>query len=172
MVFTHYIVPGGSDRSYGIHVAEMAGLPNPVVTRAREILHDLEGSARRVPVASGAAVIKVRQLTLLPDTHPALEALRLLQGRRALSARGPQQAGRSAASGQSMRHQALRALLWCSLAVALTGMALWIANPTRTRTGIAQHRGTGVTAALGPDTSVTQTFTAAENGLQADRGTG
>jgi DNA mismatch repair protein MutS len=79
VVFTHYIVPGGSDRSYGIHVAEMAGLPHPVVMRAREILHDLEGSARRVPVASGAAVIKVRQLTLLPDTHPALEALRQLK---------------------------------------------------------------------------------------------
>ncbi|MFO7695770.1 MAG: DNA mismatch repair protein MutS [Anaerolineae bacterium] len=79
VVFTHFIVPGGADRSYGIHVAEMAGLPRPVVARAREILLDLEGSARRVPVASGAAVIKVRQLTLLPDTHPALEALRELQ---------------------------------------------------------------------------------------------
>ncbi len=79
VVFTHFIVPGGADRSYGIHVAEMAGLPRAVVSRAREILSDLEGSARRVPVASGAAIIKVRQLSLLPDTNPALEALRKLQ---------------------------------------------------------------------------------------------
>ena len=79
VVFTHFIVPGGADRSYGIHVAEMAGLPRAVVSRAREILSDLEGSARRVPVASGAAIIKVRQLSLLPDTNPALEALRDLK---------------------------------------------------------------------------------------------
>jgi len=79
VIFTHSIVPGGADRSYGIHVAEMAGLPRAVTARATEILHDLEGSTRRVPVASGAAVIKVRQLSLLQDTHPALEALRALK---------------------------------------------------------------------------------------------
>jgi DNA mismatch repair protein MutS len=76
IVFTHFIVPGGADRSYGIHVAEMAGLPRAVVLRAREILHDLESSAQRVPVASGPAVIKVRQLSLMPETNPALDALR------------------------------------------------------------------------------------------------
>lgn len=75
VVFTHYIVPGGADRSYGIHVAEMAGLPHSVIARAREILADLEGSARRVPVASGRAVIQVRQLSLLPASSPALDAL-------------------------------------------------------------------------------------------------
>jgi len=78
VVFTHYIVPGSADRSYGIHVAEMAGMPRAVVERAREILGDLESSAQRVPVASGAAVIKVRQLSLLPDTHPVVDALREL----------------------------------------------------------------------------------------------
>ncbi|MBD1372941.1 DNA mismatch repair protein MutS [Hazenella sp. IB182357] len=43
VVFLHRIVPGGADKSYGIHVAELAGLPVAVVERARKLLHDLEG---------------------------------------------------------------------------------------------------------------------------------
>ena len=78
VVFTHYIVPGGADRSYGIHVAEMAGLPRAVIARAQEILADLEGAARRVPVASGPTVIHVRQLPLLQDKNPVVEELRQL----------------------------------------------------------------------------------------------
>jgi DNA mismatch repair protein MutS len=42
IVFLRKIVPGRSDRSYGIHVARLAGLPAPVVQRAREILRGLE----------------------------------------------------------------------------------------------------------------------------------
>src|SRR2546429_4936301 len=37
------IFEGGADRSYGIHVAELAGLPRQVVVRARQVLSDLEG---------------------------------------------------------------------------------------------------------------------------------
>ena len=42
LVFTHRIVQGGADRSYGIHVAQLAGLPNQVITRAYELLSELE----------------------------------------------------------------------------------------------------------------------------------
>ncbi|MFN7914324.1 MAG: DNA mismatch repair protein MutS [Vicinamibacterales bacterium] len=42
IIFLHKIVPGRSDRSYGIQVARLAGLPRPVVDRAREILSALE----------------------------------------------------------------------------------------------------------------------------------
>jgi DNA mismatch repair protein MutS len=42
IVFLRRIVPGGADRSYGVHVAELAGLPKAVVQRAREVLIDLE----------------------------------------------------------------------------------------------------------------------------------
>jgi len=42
IIFLHKIVPGRSDRSYGIQVARLAGLPRPVVERAREILSALE----------------------------------------------------------------------------------------------------------------------------------
>ena len=42
IVFLHRILPGGADRSYGVHVAQLAGLPRAVVTRAQEILEELE----------------------------------------------------------------------------------------------------------------------------------
>ena len=42
VVFLHRIVPGGADRSYGVHVAQLAGLPQAVVSRAWEVLEDLE----------------------------------------------------------------------------------------------------------------------------------
>lgn len=44
VIFLRKIVPGGADRSYGIHVAQLAGLPRPVINRAREILDTLENS--------------------------------------------------------------------------------------------------------------------------------
>ena len=43
--FLHQVVPGGADRSYGIHVAALAGLPRTVLARARQILADLESRA-------------------------------------------------------------------------------------------------------------------------------
>jgi DNA mismatch repair protein MutS len=49
VVFLHRLEPGGTDRSYGIHVAQLAGLPEGVVHRAREILRTLEGEHRMVP---------------------------------------------------------------------------------------------------------------------------
>ena len=51
VVFLHKIVPGGADKSYGVHVAQLAGLPQGVVNRAWEVLAELEtesaGSAAR-----------------------------------------------------------------------------------------------------------------------------
>ncbi len=45
VIFLRQIVPGGTDRSYGIHVARLAGLPAPVLNRARDILELLESNA-------------------------------------------------------------------------------------------------------------------------------
>ena len=47
VVFLHRIVPGRADRSYGVHVAQLAGLPRSVVTRAWEVLAELEGNGGR-----------------------------------------------------------------------------------------------------------------------------
>jgi DNA mismatch repair protein MutS len=46
VTFLHRIVPGGADRSYGVHVAQLAGVPREVVHRAWEILRHLEGGQR------------------------------------------------------------------------------------------------------------------------------
>lgn len=44
VVFLHEVVPGSADRSYGIQVARLAGLPDPVITRAQKVLAELEQS--------------------------------------------------------------------------------------------------------------------------------
>jgi len=72
VVFLHKIIPGGADKSYGIHVAQLAGLPGPVIQRANEILVELEKS-------SGKAVrinpLSAQQATLFPETSPLLDEL-------------------------------------------------------------------------------------------------
>jgi DNA mismatch repair protein MutS len=50
VVFLHEVLPGAADRSYGIQVAKLAGLPPAVVARAQEVLRLLEASDRRTPV--------------------------------------------------------------------------------------------------------------------------
>jgi DNA mismatch repair protein MutS len=47
VIFLHKIVPGGTDRSYGIHVAQLAGLPKSVIVRAQEVLVELESHASK-----------------------------------------------------------------------------------------------------------------------------
>ncbi len=47
IIFLRKIVRGGTDKSYGIHVARLAGLPSPVIARAKEILTHLEENANR-----------------------------------------------------------------------------------------------------------------------------
>jgi DNA mismatch repair protein MutS len=58
VLFLRKVVPGAADRSYGIHVAELAGLPDAVTARAREILGNLERQALDV---KGAPVLARRQ---------------------------------------------------------------------------------------------------------------
>ena len=79
VVFLHRLEPGGTDRSYGIHVAQLAGLPHEVVTRANAVLRTLEGEHR---VAAGAPIPDPDPgqlpLPLEPKPDPALAALRSL----------------------------------------------------------------------------------------------
>nr|MBI2903971.1 DNA mismatch repair protein MutS [Chloroflexota bacterium] len=73
VIFLHRIIPGGADRSYGIHVAQMAGLPKPAVNRAQEILAALESSAGKVVHLQPEAR---RQMALFPETNPLLDELK------------------------------------------------------------------------------------------------
>ncbi len=73
VVFLHKIIPGGADRSYGIHVAQLAGLPGPVIQRAGEIMKQLE-------LSSGSAVkinrVAAQQIALFPETNPLVDELK------------------------------------------------------------------------------------------------
>jgi DNA mismatch repair protein MutS len=80
IVFLRKIVPGRSDRSYGIQVARLAGLPASVIARAREILQALEQdelSRGGRPSISGTATDPRRQLALFqaPVNDPVRDAL-------------------------------------------------------------------------------------------------
>ncbi len=82
IVFLHRIVPGGADKSYGIHVARLAGIPQLVNDRAKEILHQLE--ADHVNARGDSKITPPRrepdspiQLTLFDfGDHPVIEKLR------------------------------------------------------------------------------------------------
>jgi DNA mismatch repair protein MutS len=83
VIFLRRIIPGKADRSYGVHVARMAGLPAQVVTRAEEILSDLERSGAAGPRRLAETVTQRRrgsamQVSLFADVHPVVEALRKL----------------------------------------------------------------------------------------------
>jgi DNA mismatch repair protein MutS len=70
VVFLHRLEPGGTDRSYGIHVAQLAGLPGAVLGRAREVLRTLEGEHRMVPGAPPPLERDVGQLALFWELKP------------------------------------------------------------------------------------------------------
>ena len=77
VVFLRKVVPGGADKSYGIHVAQLAGLPRSVVHRAEEILALLERDASRSPVKARRPT-EVLQLPLFATTNPVVEELKEL----------------------------------------------------------------------------------------------
>ena len=85
VVFLRRIVPGGADRSYGVYVARLAGLPGAVINRAWEVLSELENGAvgHRQPSqgrprglgASRRAMTPAQQLPLMGATSAAVESL-------------------------------------------------------------------------------------------------
>jgi DNA mismatch repair protein MutS len=61
VVFLHKILPGGTDKSYGIHVAKLAGVPKPIVERSKEILGELESAFAREAAGRGLAKHKTKK---------------------------------------------------------------------------------------------------------------
>jgi DNA mismatch repair protein MutS len=86
VVFLHRLQPGGADRSYGIEVGRLAGLPAPVIDRARAVLRLLEGeqlvaglsgqTRMGAPADLPARTASGGQLGLFVDSHPVMERLR------------------------------------------------------------------------------------------------
>jgi DNA mismatch repair protein MutS len=88
VVFLHQIVPGSADKSYGIHVAQLAGVPHSVNERAREVLEWLEAqhqaggtptehSLAELPASGNGRASGAWQLTMFgAEDHPLLEEIR------------------------------------------------------------------------------------------------
>ncbi len=70
VVFLHHIVPGAADRSYGLHVGKLAGLPRAVLERANAVLNELERTFAREsqrPVLAAVQRRRLRQLRLFEE---------------------------------------------------------------------------------------------------------
>ncbi len=80
IVFLRKIVPGGADRSYGVHVAQLAGIPRPVIHRAEEILAELEhkgdAKARRKAMKDMTMPVAWQMTLVAPEQHPLVEELK------------------------------------------------------------------------------------------------
>ncbi|RLS57208.1 MAG: DNA mismatch repair protein MutS [Planctomycetota bacterium] len=83
LIFLHKIVPGAADKSYGIQVARLAGVPREVIERSEVILQTLEAdhqdSSGKTTIPQRKRKSKHKQLTLFgPEYHPLLDELRAL----------------------------------------------------------------------------------------------
>lgn len=76
VVFLRKLLPGGSEHSFGIHVAKMAGMPLTVVRRAEKILAELESSRKQEKPKDGLETGKNMQLSFFQLDDPALESIR------------------------------------------------------------------------------------------------
>jgi DNA mismatch repair protein MutS len=78
VLFLHRLQPGGADRSYGIEVGKLAGLPEPVIARARDVLRLLEGEAERmVPTLTSSTPTGGRGSRRPPAAAPPTDQLGL-----------------------------------------------------------------------------------------------
>ena len=104
VVFLHKILPGGTDKSYGIHVARLAGLPRPITQRAQEVLDDLESTFAREAAGQRLSRERTAPETLFVEQHKSvldrlasidvnqltpLEAINLLNELKAELSEGP-----------------------------------------------------------------------------------
>jgi DNA mismatch repair protein MutS len=80
IVFLHRIEAGRADRSYGIHVAKLAGLPREAVSRAEELLESLAVHSPATPASPppAKAAAAARQMDLFTEylPHPVVDELR------------------------------------------------------------------------------------------------
>jgi len=79
VIFLRKIIPGGVDKSYGIHVGKLAGLPKSVVHRAQEILDELEGDGKTVKPSVKSPPKSLAQIPLFAEKSPVLEELAKLE---------------------------------------------------------------------------------------------
>jgi len=75
VVFLHQIVPGGADKSYGVHVARLAGMPGAVVSRAWDLLDELESGSKSTKPAGYQLQMPFGEQQVSTETMEALKDL-------------------------------------------------------------------------------------------------
>jgi len=78
IVFLHRVLPGGADQSYGVHVAQLAGMPRSVVDRARELLFQLEAGGSDFSLLKPSPQHQQLSFFDTPE-NPALAVLRAME---------------------------------------------------------------------------------------------
>jgi DNA mismatch repair protein MutS len=78
VIFLYKVLPGIANQSYGIEVAKLAGIPQEVVDRAKEILYKLESKSLKETKELTLAPKKVLQLSIFERTHPIMEKIKNL----------------------------------------------------------------------------------------------
>jgi len=78
VIFLYKVLPGVANQSYGIEVAKLAGIPQEVVDRAKEILYKLESKSLKETKELTLAPKKVLQLSIFERTHPIMEKIKNL----------------------------------------------------------------------------------------------
>ena len=83
VIWLRKIMPGGTDRSYGIHVTKLAGLPSEVIERSKEVLMQLESDGATKGLAGKNTKVQTRteklQLTLFEfEGHPVIDEIEKL----------------------------------------------------------------------------------------------
>jgi DNA mismatch repair protein MutS len=103
VIFMHRIVPGQADRSYGVHVARLAGVPRSVITRARQLMNQLSVHVGRTGRVKAAATEVTPQINMF-DTlqQQTLSQLRALD----MNRMSPMQAWEALRSLQALLEQA------------------------------------------------------------------
>ena len=78
IAFLRKVAPGAADRSYGIEVAKLAGLPNEVIVRAREVLAEHENAERQLMghLSPGSTPPPAQLTIFTPLSQPVLDKLR------------------------------------------------------------------------------------------------
>jgi DNA mismatch repair protein MutS len=76
VVFLRKVIPGGADKSYGIHVAQLAGLPASVINRAQEVLSNLETDTVEQKSDSATGKNMSGQLSLFNNSHKIIDEIK------------------------------------------------------------------------------------------------
>ena len=131
VVFLHEVLPGSADRSYGIQVAKLAGLPAAVIARAKSVLAKLEAQDRGQTARALADDLPLFAVPSRAAAEPAppseaeklIEAVRALASRRDVAARGAR--GAVCAEGEVAEEVATPSLRG-ALATKQSSLRLWL----------------------------------------------